>query len=398
MAFPRQPDSTNSVRGRGSAPTSGQCWGMVPAAERGTSRSGSSPHGSAFVSSPRAHAGLECKSGNAAASGDTTRATMDGSPSDSAADVENRSGGTKARAFIIGVGLMGGSLAMALRASGRYEVNGFDVNPASLRRAAALGALDRTADSLSDAREADIVVVATPLLAMPQVFSELGRCLRDRDARRSRDLPVVTDVGSAKCYVLALAREHLAPAVPFVGGHPMTGSEVSGVEHASANMMSGCLYVLTPAEWTGETAVRTVVRACETAGAVPRIMDPADHDAMVAATSHLPLIIAACLAQVVEGRSVDRPCIWDLAAGGFRDTTRLSSGDPDMGTGMLTANATQVLEAMDEFQRKFDEVRGLLAASAQAPAAPRAAEVRRFLVQARRARQAWLERTRFPAV
>ncbi|MGE5593302.1 MAG: prephenate dehydrogenase [Betaproteobacteria bacterium] len=314
----------------------------------------------------------------------------------STADLENRSSSTKTRAFVIGLGLMGGSLAMALRASGRYEVDGFDINRSSLHRAAALGALDRAAASLNEAAEADIVVVATPLLAMPSVFSELGRCLKG--TRRDRSLPVVTDVGSAKCYVLALAREHLAPSVPFVGGHPMAGSEMSGVEHASADMLKGCRYVLTPAEWTRDADVRTVVRACETAGAVPQVMDPADHDAMVAATSHLPLIIAACLARVVEGRSADHPCIWDLAAGGFRDTTRLSSGDPDMGAGMLIANASRVLEAMREFQREFDEVRRLLVAKAQARTGSHVDGVRRFLAKARASRQAWLERTRFPAV
>jgi len=287
---------------------------------------------------------------------------------------------------------------MALRASGRYEVNGFDVNPVSLRRAVECGALDGAADSLGGAREADIVLVATPLLAMPQVFAELGRCLKDGDARRAQSLPVVTDVGSAKCYVLALAREHLAPVVPFVGGHPMAGSETSGVDHASPDMVRGCLYVLTPAEWTSEAAVRVVARACEAAGSIPSIMDPADHDAMVAATSHLPLIIAACLARVVEERSVGLPSIWDLAASGFRDTTRLASGDPEMGTGMLVANAARILDAMDDFQRKFDEVRALVAASADTSPASCVDMARRFLAEARASRQAWLERTRFPAI
>ncbi|MBC7293937.1 MAG: prephenate dehydrogenase/arogenate dehydrogenase family protein, partial [Thermoleophilia bacterium] len=220
------------------------------------------------------------------------------------------------------------------RASGRYVVDGFDIDGRSLDRAVALGAIDRAARSLDEAVGADLVVVATPLLAMPSVFAELGRCLKGARCGRG---PVVTDVGSAKGYVLALAREHLAPEVPFVGGHPMAGSEHSGVEHASPGVLKGCRYILTPAEWAQDADVRAVMEACEAAEAVPQITDPDEHDAMVAATSHLPLIVAACLAQVVGRRSTGHPSIWDLAAGGFRDTTRVASGDPEMGAGMLLA-------------------------------------------------------------
>lgn len=302
------------------------------------------------------------------------------------------------RVFVAGLGLIGGSLAMALRASGRYVVEGFDIDGRSLDRAVALGALDRAARSLDEAVDADLVVVATPLLAMPSVFAELERCLKG--ACRAGG-PVVTDVGSAKGYVLALAREHLAPEIPFVGGHPMAGSEQSGVEHASSGLLRGCRYVVTPATWARDADVRAVIEVCEAAGAVPQVVAPGDHDAMVAATSHLPLVVAACLARVVGERSTVHPSIWDLAAGGFRDTTRVSSGDPDMGAGMLVANASRVLEALDEFQRELDGARALIAAaeaaSAQPEAGPAGAErVRQFLAKAKASRQAWIDRTHAP--
>lgn len=309
-----------------------------------------------------------------------------------AVDSVDRSGSAGTRVLVVGLGLMGGSLAMALRASGRYVVDGFDINGRSLDRAVALGAIDRAARSLDEAVGADLVVVATPLLAMPSVFAELGRCLKGARCGRG---PVVTDVGSAKGYVLALAREHLAPEVPFVGGHPMAGGEHSGVEHASPGVLKGCRYILTPAEWAQDADVRAVMEACEAAEAVPQITDPDEHDAMVAATSHLPLIVAACLAQVVGRRSTVHPSIWDLAAGGFRDTTRVASGDPEMGAGMLLANASQVLEALGEFQRELDEIRRLIATAQVRPNPAGVEAVGQFLVQARASRQAWLDRRRF---
>lgn len=293
------------------------------------------------------------------------------------------------RAFVVGVGLIGGSLGMALRASGRYVVDGFDIDERSLTRAVALGALDRAARSLDEAVGSDLVVVATPLLAMPSVFAGLGRSLKvARGGRR----PVVTDVGSAKGYVLALARAHLAPDVPFVGGHPMAGTEQSGVERASADLLRECRYILTPAEWAEDADVKAVMEACEATKAVPQVMGPDEHDATVAATSHLPLIVAACLAQVVGKRSVVHPSIWDLAAGGFRDTTRVASGGPEMGAGMLLANAGQILEALDEFQHELNEVRRLIAATQINPSPAGAGAVREFLLQARTSRQAWLDR------
>ncbi|MCR4402661.1 MAG: prephenate dehydrogenase/arogenate dehydrogenase family protein [Firmicutes bacterium] len=302
------------------------------------------------------------------------------------------------RVFVVGLGLIGGSLAMALRASGRYAVMGFDIDERSADRAVALGALDRSARALYEATDADLIVVATPLLSMPSVLAELGRCLK---GARGAEASVVTDVGSAKGYVLDLARKHLAPDVPFVGGHPMAGSEKSGVEHASSGLLKGCRYVLTPAAWARDIDVRAVIELCEAVGAIPQVMEPGDHDAMVAATSHLPLVVAACLARVVGERSKVRPSIWNLAAGGFRDTSRVASGDPDMGAGMLATNASQVIEALDEFQRELDEVRALItnartstvSSEADQEARLRAARVRQFLAKAQASRQTWIERT-----
>ncbi len=340
-------------------------------------------------------------------------------PSSSAGSARSEHNG-RAKVFVVGLGLIGGSLGMALRASGRYTVDGFDIEAHCLDRALALGAIDRAAKSLDGAAGADLVVVATPLFAMPLVFAELGRhlrgsrgchehaerCKNDREAdsgsegkgegdgKGAASRTVVTDVGGAKGYVILLAREHLAPDVPFVGGHPMAGSEHEGIEHATEGLLRGCHYVLTPAEWADDCAVQAVKGACEAAGAVPQVVDPDDHDGVVAATSHLPLVVAACLAQVAGKRAAIQPSIWDLASGGFRDTTRVASGNPEMGAGMLVANAARVLDALGEFQCELDEVRRLIAEALRGADTSGPGAVRDFLSQARASRQAWLDRER----
>ncbi|MEW5867509.1 MAG: prephenate dehydrogenase/arogenate dehydrogenase family protein [Bacillota bacterium] len=304
----------------------------------------------------------------------------------------------KTRVFIVGLGLIGGSLGLALRASGRYTATGFDADEPSLDRAVAIGAIDHAASSMAEAAGADLAVVATPLLAMPSVFAELGSHLRERRGR-SFGSPgtVVTDVGSAKGFVMAHARQHFAPDIPFVGGHPLAGSEHQGIEHAAASLFTGCRYVLTPGEWAGANAVSRVTEACKAAGAIAQIMDPHDHDAMVAATSHLPLVVAACVANVVGRRAEAFPSIWDMAASGFRDTTRVASGSPEMGAGMLTANCARVLDALDEFQVEMDRIRRQIEAVLSGTSPASFGEVETFLSRARAHRQIWLdlkERTR----
>lgn len=298
----------------------------------------------------------------------------------------------KTKVFIVGLGLIGGSLGLALRASGRYTVIGFDSDEPSLGRAVSVGAIDHAASSMGEAACVDLAVVATPLLAMPSVFAKLGSHLREHSGR-SLGSPgtVVTDLGSAKGFVMAHARQHFAPDIPFVGGHPLTGSEHQGIEHATASLFKECRYVLTPGEWAGASAVSRVTEVCEAVGAVAQVMDPRAHDAMVAATSHLPLVVAACVANVVGRRAGASPRIWDMAASGFRDTTRVASGSPEMGVGMLVANCARVLDALDEFQIEMDRIRRKIEAVLSGGSSAGSREIETFLSRARAHRQVWLD-------
>ncbi len=342
--------------------------------------------------------------------------------------------------FIVGLGLIGGSLGLALRVSGRYSVVGLDADAKTVDRAVEIGAVDSAAGSLDEAAAADIVVVATPLFSVPSVFEGLAPRLRARSRTWTGNGPgstarnrtgsgaenragsgtgtrsgtracgdpvacppgtIVTDVGSAKGFVMACARRHFAPDIPFVGGHPLAGSEQQGIECASSGLFRSCRYALTPADWVDPDAVCRVVDLCEAVGAVPQVLDADDHDAIVAATSHLPLLVAACVASVVGRRAEEVPSTWDMASSGFRDTTRVASGSPEMGAGMLVTNGAQVLEALEEFLGQVDlirgEIRATLSRASQFDSGRTGREddgdgIRAFLSRAREYRQAWLDR------
>jgi len=263
-----------------------------------------------------------------------------------------------ARVAIIGLGLMGGSLGLALRmgvgARGRLArvVAGYDAAPEVAAQALARGALDLTCASAAEAAQgADLVVVATPTLAAEAVLRAVTPSL-------APDV-VVTDLCSVKAPVVAAAQE--APlAQRFVGGHPMAGLERAGIEAATADLYRGARWALTPTSATAAEAlarVRTLVAAL---GAEPLELDAATHDAAVAGISHLPLTIAVALTQTLAGAD-DWPAMALLAAGGFRDATRVAAGDPQMGRDILLANREALLARLDGFTAALGALRDLIA-------------------------------------
>jgi prephenate dehydrogenase len=253
------------------------------------------------------------------------------------------------RVAIIGLGLMGASLGVALR-TGRHArvVAGFDSEPGIAARAQQLGAIDVACDSLRAAvAESDLVVLATPVLAMRDLLEELAPLL---DAET-----VVTDLGSAKATVVAWA-ESLPQPGQFVGGHPMTGSEQSGVEAANADLFRGCVWCLTPSTQTSGAAIQRVTLLAENLGARVRMLTPDQHDQAVALVSHLPLLAATALTLTV-GLSSTAADARALAAGGFRDTTRVASGSPRMARDICIANRSHVLASLDRYLGTLQAIR-----------------------------------------
>jgi prephenate dehydrogenase len=293
------------------------------------------------------------------------------------------------RILIVGLGLIGGSIGIALRrwaderkVDGRrpLEVIGFDLNLDHQRAAEKLGAVDRGAWDLTKAvREADVVILATPVNSMREIMQDLAPNLKSGT--------IVTDTGSTKAQVLNWAAEILPADVHFVGGHPMAGKTQS-IEGAESDLFAGATWCISPAVTASEDAVRTVLGLVAAAGAEPFFIDPGEHDAYVAGVSHLPFALSASLMNAVA-RDPSWREMKSLTAGGFRDTTRLAAGSPAMHRDILLTNRESVVRWIDAVSATLAELRAMLAANDE----DSAATLEAFLDEAREARAIWATQT-----
>lgn len=250
---------------------------------------------------------------------------------------------------VVGVGLIGGSIARAARHRGIADrVIGVGRNRARLADAMRAGVIDALAadstEALAAAAAADLVVVCTPVDRIAEDVLALAPALRPGS--------LVTDAGSTKGAICRTIQSEAAGSVPFVGSHPLAGSEKGGWEHADAALFEGRVCVVTPAEQTPADALERVSAFWRALGMRVRTMTPEDHDQALALTSHLPHLAAASLASLLTDVEAD------LAASGFRDTTRIAAGDPDLWTAIFLHNAepvldqtSQLIEQLREFHR-----------------------------------------------
>src|SRR3990172_3176705 len=223
------------------------------------------------------------------------------------------------RLTIIGTGLIGGSLGLALKAAKLEDVEivGHDQERGAANRAQRLGAIDRAEHNLQRAvAGASIVIIATPVLAVAEVMKQIADDLAEG--------AVVTDTASTKAQVLQWAEKLLPSHVNFVGGHPMAGKETPGIKHAEATLFRGKAYGICPSVRASEAAVQSVVGLAQLVGAEPLFLDPEEHDQYAAAVSHLPLLISTALFALVRSSPAWRD-IAPMASTGFRDLTRLAS-------------------------------------------------------------------------
>ena len=252
---------------------------------------------------------------------------------------------------ILGVGMIGGSLARALkRADACQTVVGFGRSEEKLRMAMDLGVIDEYSLRARDAVQgADMVVIATPLSTNARLFADIKASLPEN--------AVITDVGSAKGIVVKAARENLGEKFAnFVPGHPIAGKEKSGVEASSADLFEDHVVILTPGEETSIHALSNVTAMWEACLAEVITLDVEHHDDVLAATSHLPHVLAYalvdCLAKKQETEEV-----FSYAAGGFLDFTRIASSDPTMWHDICTANRDSLLRMLDMFNEHLVQVR-----------------------------------------
>lgn len=242
---------------------------------------------------------------------------------------------------IVGVGLIGGSIGLALRAAGWEKVGGLEVNSRHLEEALQLGAVSFGDTALTpELANAEIFVLATPV---PQIVPAAHLV-----AKHARPGAVITDTGSTKEEIVRSLAGTLPADIWFVGGHPLAGSEETGIKGADPYLLENAFYLLTPLPSTPPAAVEAVVELVEATGAIPCFMSPQEHDRLVATVSHLPHLVAVALVQTAE-RLVGEGDLQRFAAGGFRDTTRVASGSPALWRGIISSNRAHVLAALDSF-------------------------------------------------
>ena len=258
---------------------------------------------------------------------------------------------------IVGTGLMGTSLALALKNSSllNLEIVGTDSSGGVRGAAQKSGAFNRMESRLLNAVEdADIVVLATPILAMKELMEVLSSHLPEGC--------VVTDVGSSKKVVLEWADQHLPESVNFVGGHPMAGKETAGPENADPNLFKGRTYCVIPSTRASERAAAEITTMVEAIEATPFYIGADEHDSFVAAASHLPFLLSVALIGCTSG-SANWDDIGRVASTGFGDLTRLASGDPVMHRDICVSNPEPIVAWLDSFIRELYGIRQLLADS-----------------------------------
>jgi len=278
-----------------------------------------------------------------------TRTATETPPSDSVSGLACLS---DAQVTIVGLGLMGGSLAGALRGRCRRVV-GVARRPETTEAAVARSLVDQATGDLAGAvSQADIVVLATPVRVILRQIPEIGPLLPAGC--------LLMDLGSTKAEIVS-AMADLPPHVQPLGGHPMCGKEKSGIEVADPALYHGRTFILSPLPRTSERALALGKALVQAAGANPLVIDGERQDSLVATISHLPYLLACALVRTADATTSADPLVWKIVAGGFRDTSRVAGSDVTMMIDILLTNREQVLRALDVCVGQMKELREFVA-------------------------------------
>ncbi len=245
---------------------------------------------------------------------------------------------------VVGLGLMGGSLAGALRKQCN-NVIGVARRPETIEAALERKLIHKgTTDLATGVRQASIVILATPVRAILSLLPEIGSL--------SPKGCLLMDLGSSKAQIVGeMARlpDHIQP----LGGHPMCGKEMSGITAADPALYQGCTFILTPLPRTSEAALALGQALAKAIGAHPLVLEPNRHDYLVGTISHLPYLLACALVSTADATTSADPAVWKIVAGGFRDTSRLAGGDVTMMMDILLSNREEVLKALKVYQAQL---------------------------------------------
>jgi prephenate dehydrogenase len=255
---------------------------------------------------------------------------------------------------ILGSGLIGGSIGLAIKQrSPETEVVAYDLDPASAARAVDRGAADASAASAAEAAAgSDVIFIATPVGVISAVAGDIGSSLKPGS--------VVTDVGSTKSRVVVEVEGSLPEGVSFIGGHPMAGTEDEGIEAATPDLFENAWWILTPTDRSDPDAYKLVHGLLATLGARVMALKPGAHDELMAVVSHVPHLTAAALMNMAADRGRDHAGLLALAAGGFRDVTRVAASNPEIWLDICDENRDAIATALEGFAGRLLELRDLV--------------------------------------
>ena len=258
---------------------------------------------------------------------------------------------------IIGTGLIGTSLGLAIKKVGIKNVRivGTDLERYRANKAKNMKAVDRVENNMAEAvSDASMVFIATPVMAIKDVMEHIGPRLPRKD-----DRTIISDTGGTKASVLEWAKEYLPDHVDFVGGHPLAGRETPGPDNADGDLFNDRPYCIVPSPAASQKGVTTIVDLTSAMGAKPFFIDAQEHDSFVAAVSHLPFVLSAALVGATS-RSPQWGDISHLASSGFRDVTRLASGDSAMHRDVCLTNKDGIIHWINEFIAELERVKGII--------------------------------------
>ncbi|MBO9128238.1 prephenate dehydrogenase [Bacillus sp. 165] len=260
----------------------------------------------------------------------------------------------KKHVLLIGTGLIGGSVALAIRKEHKASITGYDVNIEHCKLAKMLHIIDEYTENLQEAAEqADLIILAAPVQETENILEELV-------AYSLKKGVLITDVGSTKSKIMEKAKLLEQRSTSFIGGHPMAGSHKTGAGSAKAHLFENAFYILTPLASTPVEAVDDLKHWLKGTNAKFVIMDAKEHDALTGVVSHFPHLIASSLVRQVQAHAEQNELVKALAAGGFRDITRIASSSPSMWRDIIIHNKHNMLSLLDEWQEEMNTIRKMV--------------------------------------